>query len=191
MSDRDGEHPTSPEESLAFLVSKVGVNAAQRFAERLTYLDLDRRDVELLRSVAALGHPSPQQLAERLGMMLSRIVPLIHRLEQRGVLERRPHPDDPRAYELHLTGTGRALLVKVALMGAAHEAELSGPLKPDERRTLIRLLRRLAEAQRLANDVCPDGPRGSSPASEGASAGITVGPSASGILAPRGRRPPS
>lgn len=163
MNERDAKHPTGPEESLAFLLSKVGVRAGQRFAERLAPLDLHPRDVGLLRAVAGLGHPSQQLLAARLGMAPSRIVGLVDSLERRGVLERRPNPDDRRAYELHLTDAGRALLGKVARIGAAHEAELSAPLDPDERRTLVRLLRRLAEAQQLPIDVHPGLARGGPP----------------------------
>ncbi len=130
------------------------MRSGQRSAERLAPLDLHPRDVGLLRAVAGLGFllssSSPNgSVWRRVGYGSRR-----QSRPARGA-GAETHPGERWAYELHLTDAGIALLGKLACIGADYEAELSAPLEPDERRTLVRLLRRFAEAQQLPLDVHP------------------------------------
>src|SRR5215210_6505705 len=55
----------------------------------------------------------PQRLsavAAAAGLSLSRVSRIVDTLEQRGLVERRPSPDDARAVEGHVTAAGRALV---------------------------------------------------------------------------------
>jgi DNA-binding MarR family transcriptional regulator len=91
------------------------------------------------------GQPLPMsRLAEALSCDASNVTGLIDRLESRGLVQRRPSPDDRRVKVLDLTPTGSrvrtALLRRVA--GRPHPL---ARLTPEEQRTLVRLLERLLE----------------------------------------------
>lgn len=131
-------------------------------------LDLDPREVVLLRHVAAAEGQSQQALAEALQIPASRMVALVDTLEQRGLLERQPIPADRRVRALHLSRDGRRALRKVMHASAEHEAQLCAPLDAREREQLIALLSRLAAEHGLATGVHPgvaEGGAGARPAS--------------------------
>ncbi len=78
---------------------------------------------------------------------------LVDRLVERGLVERRPCPEDRRAIYAALTDEGRQLLGRIfPLHAGAVERAVSG-LDEDERRTAIALLRKLG---RSAADLEPD-----------------------------------
>lgn len=85
------------------------------------------------------------RLAEAMGVDRSTIVSVIQQLEARGLVERRPSPEDRRSHALHLTREGRAGLRRMERLVLRHEAEIAGGLSPAERRTLMGLLERLHE----------------------------------------------
>lgn len=125
-------------------------------------LQLDPREVVLLRHVAAEEGKSQQALATALGIPPSRLVALVDRLEERGLLERRPIASDRRVRALHVSREGRRLLRKVMDASAEHEAELCAGLELAERKQLIALLSRLADEQGLVAGVHPGVAEGSS-----------------------------
>lgn len=133
--------------SVGFLLSKLGVGSARRFAERLRPLGIEPRHLALLQMVAASEGRSQQVLGEALAVPASRMVALVDDLEQRGLVERRLNPDDRRMRALHLTKKGRGLLERALAIAAEHESELCGPLEPAERAQFLALLRRLAAGQ--------------------------------------------
>lgn len=51
-----------------------------------------------------------QQIAARTGQDKGRITRLVKELEENGLIERRPHPEDGRSQTLHLTPKGDALM---------------------------------------------------------------------------------
>jgi DNA-binding MarR family transcriptional regulator len=156
--------PTAPAEAdaerlrvpgAAFLLSQVGFHSSRLWRERMARLDLDPREVVLLRHVAAAEGQSQQALAEVLQIPPSRMVALVDGLEQRDLLARRPTPGDRRVRALHLSPEGRRVLRKVMDASAAHEAELCAGLDATEREQLIALLSRLAAEHGLPTGVHP------------------------------------
>ena len=76
---------------------------------------------------------------------------LVDRLEERGLLERRPCPSDRRARYAALTRKGRALLKQIFPAHAAAMAEAVSGLTADEQKLAQALLKKLglaAQAQR-------------------------------------------
>jgi MarR family transcriptional regulator, organic hydroperoxide resistance regulator len=74
-------------------------------------------------------------------MMISKILRL---LEERGYVERRQHPEDPRANALQLTPAGRELLQAASpVVRAAHAAFFDCRLDADGKKMLAALLDRL------------------------------------------------
>jgi DNA-binding MarR family transcriptional regulator len=139
----------------AFLLSQLGYHSSRLWQGRLAPLGLEPRHVMLLRHVAIAGGRSQQALGEAVQIPPSRMVALVDALEQRGLLRRRPDPNDRRVRTLHLTRDGRRLLDKVMEISLEHERQLCKGLQPAEREQLITLLSRLAAEQGLGEGVHP------------------------------------
>jgi DNA-binding MarR family transcriptional regulator len=136
--------PQGPEDTVAFLLSKLGFVAASEFGAALAPLGLEPRHAGLLRVVAAHEGQSQHALGQALGVAPSRIVALVDDLEQRGLVERRLNPADRRAREIHLTPGGHDAMRAIAAVGLEHEARVCADLSADERHQLLHLLHRLA-----------------------------------------------
>jgi DNA-binding MarR family transcriptional regulator len=74
----------------------------------------------------------------------SSMVSTIDELEAKGLVERRPHPTDRRAYALHITDPGREALTRGRKVAGEAQRELLAPLSDVERETLQGLLLRLS-----------------------------------------------
>jgi DNA-binding MarR family transcriptional regulator len=93
-------------------------------------------------ALQALHEPMPMNvLAERMGTDASYLTGIADRLEQRGLVERRPHPTDRRIKHLALTGDGRRLRQELRRLLWSDVPALER-LTPEERQQLRRLLAR-------------------------------------------------
>jgi DNA-binding MarR family transcriptional regulator len=111
----------------------------------MSELGLDPREGVVLRMVAAEPGRSQRSLTQALQVRASHLVGVIDGLEDRGLLERRPNPRDRRAHALHLTRRGKSMLGRLMDVSAVHESDLTGSLTAEERRTLEKLLTRVAQ----------------------------------------------
>jgi DNA-binding MarR family transcriptional regulator len=141
--------------SVAFLLAQLGAYAAERFASRITDLELTPPQAGLLRMIATAPGENQLSYAKRLGMPPSRFVAFVDELQERGLLQRRRGGPDRRAYQLLLTGNGTALLQRLGSVGRDHEDELCRSLTKEERETLRALLERMANEQGLTPGVHP------------------------------------
>ena len=135
--------PDRPPRSVGFLISQLGFVSSQGFHKALEPLGIDPRDWTLLRHVAQSEGQSQQALAGRLGLPPSGMVALVDRMEDAGLLERRPSPDDRRIRALYMTPRGRTTLQRATEVAIAYEEELCSGLGSDEREQLIDLLQKL------------------------------------------------
>lgn len=97
--------------------------------------------------VEALHHRGPMILGElqrRILVSSGGITYLVDRLERRGLVERRPAPEDRRARLAALTEAGTALVRGIFPAHAARIEQAVGGLDDEEKRVALRLLRRLA-----------------------------------------------
>jgi len=95
----------------------------------------------------ALDEPmSMSALAERLGIDASYVTTIADQLEERGLIERRPHPTDRRIKSLALTPEGRRLQDQLALE-LWSDVPLLDVLSVAERQELVRLLTKTAEVE--------------------------------------------
>ncbi|SDL65195.1 MarR family winged helix-turn-helix transcriptional regulator [Arthrobacter sp. ok362] len=140
----------------AFLLSQLGALASARFAERTRELGLTPSDAGVLRLLGRTPGLSQRSLADRLGAVPSRVVPLIDSLETRGLVTRERSSTDRRNYELRLTDEGMKALGKLRGIAERHEAELLAPLTSEQSAQLGSLLARLASAHALDTDLHRD-----------------------------------
>ena len=70
---------------------------------------------------------------------------IVDRLEAAGMLERRPHPTDRRAWCLHLLPAAHPVLEALKDLAATTRAQLMAELSEDEHHAAMRLLTRMKE----------------------------------------------
>jgi DNA-binding MarR family transcriptional regulator len=93
---------------------------------------------------------SQMALARALGIDRSTLVPILDRLQARGLLMRHRSPTDGRTHALALTPTGGKALARFARLVRAHEKRIASGLSSAETRTLIELLEKVhSSAQSL------------------------------------------
>lgn len=152
--EKQGSRSAHPR-STAFLLAQVGARAAALFATRLQELELVPAHAGTLRVIARNAGISQQALASLLGMVPSRLVPLLDELEKRGFVERRDHPEDRRVYALHLTEKGARAMAEIGRVARAHDDAVCASLSEKEREILWSLLSRIADDQKLTPGVHP------------------------------------
>jgi DNA-binding MarR family transcriptional regulator len=141
--------------SLAFLLSQVGIYAAQRFSERIAEVDLQPPLFRILNVVDAAEGLSQHAIGEAIQVPPSRMVALVDELEQRGLLKRHPHPSDRRVRALHLTPAGRRVLARGRKVAMEHEADLTRGLSDADRKRLTELLQKVVAEQELGAGIHP------------------------------------
>ncbi len=90
--------------------------------------------------------PTQLQLADAVGRDKTRLIPILDRLEHRGLVHRQPDPSDRRNRIVGLTESGRALLGSCRQAIRAMEAELLDILEPSERAIFLTALEKLVLA---------------------------------------------
>jgi MarR family transcriptional regulator for hemolysin len=83
------------------------------------------------------------------------MVALVDHLEEMGLLERRPDPQDRRVRGLFLTRKGRSVLEKAGTIAIDYETQLCAGINREEREQLIDLLQRLQVSQTDLGGVHP------------------------------------
>lgn len=87
---------------------------------------------------------TPADVADANEIERSLVAKLVAELEQRGFLERRPSTTDRRSKGLYITSSGTKFLKEMmATFAREMEPKLTRNLSPTEKRTLIRLLKRV------------------------------------------------
>lgn len=133
-----------------FLETLIGYNARRaaltiigEFLQRMAVYDLRPVDFSVLSLVTHNPGITSRQLCAALNILPPNLVGMIHALEKRGVIERRPHPHDGRAMGLHLTASGGQLMREAEHTASELETTATARLTAAERKTLIRLLQKI------------------------------------------------
>jgi DNA-binding MarR family transcriptional regulator len=141
-----------PPEPLAsapgFLLSWNGQRIAHSFAEALEPLGLRPPHFGVLTLIDANPGSAQRELVERSMIDASTMVAVVDELEQRGLAERRPDPEDRRKRAVYLTPRGRRTLQQARASATETARKLFAPLSERELQTLTKLLRKLAGAER-------------------------------------------
>lgn len=116
---------------IGFKLRMAQVAVFRDFVEAFRPLDLRPGHYAALRLVATNPGMRQQHLGEALEIKRPNLVLLVAELKRRGWLERRSVPSDRRAYALHLTAAGAALVRSADLAHEAHEAQLRALLGED------------------------------------------------------------
>lgn len=116
------------------------------YGEVFTPLGLSEGDYGVLVTLRRAGTPhrlTPTDLARQQMMTSGGMTAAIDRLERKGLVARRPNPNDRRGHLIELTGEGRMLIDRAMERHADAERRLVQALSETERTTLEGLLRKL------------------------------------------------
>ncbi|TAJ35813.1 MAG: MarR family transcriptional regulator [Reyranella sp.] len=91
---------------------------------------------------------SQMALARALGIDRSTLVPILDRLQARGLLVRRRSPTDGRTHALRLTPSGEKALTRFTSLVRAHEKRIASRLSTAETLKLIELLEKVRAGAR-------------------------------------------
>ncbi len=139
--------------SLEHLNLKPGhlIRRAQQIAVAVFMDECGRFDVTPVQyaALAAIGAQpdiDATRLAQLIALDRSTTGSVLERLEAKALVQRNPSPEDRRIKLLRLSDSGRALLREVEAAVERAQRRIVAPLRPDERKTFLRLLARLVES---------------------------------------------
>ena len=130
---------------LGDLLMRVARTQRRRWREALAPWDLSPHQARALRVVCERDGVRLSDLAESLHIAPRSATEVADGLQERGLVERSPDPGDRRAVLLRPTAAGRRVRAEVGHARAADSAELFARLGPEDRATLARILRTLAD----------------------------------------------
>jgi DNA-binding MarR family transcriptional regulator len=119
---------------------------SRRLSAHLERYDLTLAQFGVLAQLQAVPDLSQQKLADWLFVTKGNIVGMLNRLEDRGLVERRPDPQDGRTHMVSLTQQGAALAARVVPEHEELVAACLAVIAPEEQRTLHQLLHTLDRA---------------------------------------------
>ncbi|MBA4261539.1 MAG: MarR family transcriptional regulator [Comamonadaceae bacterium] len=133
-----------------YLESLLGYNARRAalavigvFLQRMAPFGLRPVDFSVLTLIAHNPGITSRQLCAALDILPPNLVGMVKSLDQRGLIERRPHPTDRRAQGLHLSPAGQKLQKSAQATASLLEADVASRLSADELDTLKALLRKV------------------------------------------------
>src|SRR3954466_4609141 len=127
-----------------WLVLMKAHRTLMRHAERsIQALDMCLSDFAILEALLHKGPQSVRDLGRRIDLTSGSMTTAIDRLEERRLVTRADHATDRRAWVIHLTPAGKALISRVF---EGHEQAMDRAMRglsKSERATLVDLLKRL------------------------------------------------
>jgi len=128
---------------LGYNARRAALSIIENFVAGMAEFEL--RPVDF--SVLSVIHHNPgitsRQLCATLSIQPPNLVGMIHRLQQRKLISRLPHPHDGRAMGLHLTDEGLAMARQAEATASMLEEKSAERLTPAERSQLIQLLQKI------------------------------------------------
>jgi DNA-binding MarR family transcriptional regulator len=131
------------EKSVGFLLAKAYQRACALFKEEFDRYDLTPQQFGLLAFLWQEDGLSQAELSARSQIDRTTMGGIIDRLEKEGLIERRHHPEDRRAYQVFLTDRSKALEDELCAVACQVKERVNAPLTVMEQETLVRLLEKL------------------------------------------------
>ena len=139
----DAEPAYMLEDQVGHLLRRAHQRHAAIFQEMIGDAQLTPLQFAALAKLDDLGEVSQNELGRRTAMDAATMQGVIKRLLARGLIDRKPDPEDRRRVVLSLTADGRALIAAAKPNGHAITDETLAGLSDAERRSFLSLLKRL------------------------------------------------
>jgi len=137
------------EKSIGFLLAKGYQRAWALLREEIEVYDLTPPQFGLLAFLWQQDGVTQVELSENGQIDRTTIGGLIDRLEKSGLVERRPHPQDRRAYKIYLTKRGKEIETPLSKCAKRAVAKLTNGLSKQEISELTRMLEILRGERRV------------------------------------------
>ena len=140
------EEDLGPELSrrLGYLLKRARLKLEDLHEDHMGPSGVSGRELGILLLLDSQGPESQQQAATRLGVDRTTMVAFLDSLEERGLVARRPDPDDRRRNLVGLTAEGRKAMKRGKKASDRAEAELLADLGERDAAKLRELLSRIA-----------------------------------------------
>jgi DNA-binding MarR family transcriptional regulator len=126
-----------------FLMSWVAASGGAHYGRALASVGLTPQQLAVL--VLLRDGPMVQaRLSERLDVFKPVMVTIVNELEAQGLAQRRPHPHDRRAVQVHLQPAGTRRIREAERVSERASEEFFAPLTARQRQTFHHLLAKLA-----------------------------------------------
>lgn len=133
------------EDCIFYQLSKANQAASRFLSERLSVLDLTAVQGVVLNVLSQGDAISSRELGQRTKLDSATLTGILDRLEARGLLDRRPNPEDRRGILICLTGKGRKIAAGVRDAVVKANRDLLGSFGVKEQAALRRMLNRIHE----------------------------------------------
>ena len=137
---------TCVETLLGYNARRAALAVIDVFLQRMAPYKLRPVDFSVASMIVHNPGITSRQLCSTLGILPPNLVGMINTLEKRGLIDKRAHPSDGRANGLHASAEGIALLQQAQAAALALEDEVASNLTASERKTLLRLLKKVYQA---------------------------------------------
>ena len=137
-------------QNTGFLLSVSSARAVSTANQELTEFGLKARSYTALSLLVHSNGISQREIAHALQMDPSQIVALVDSLENLGLVQRRPDPNDRRLRSVVATAKGKRVQAEAARRVAAAEDTVLSGLSDEERSQLHDLLNRVALGDELS-----------------------------------------
>lgn len=122
---------------VGYRLRRAQLSVFQRFLGVFEKMELRPAEYSVLVLVADNPGRKQTAIAEVLGIKRANFVTLVHGLEARGLIERRPATGDNRANALHLTRSGQTFVSRARTLHDAMENELLARLGGEGARDML------------------------------------------------------
>lgn len=136
----------NPEESIGFLISDVARLMRRNFNRRVQDFGLSQAQWQALAYLYRQEGVKQVTLAEMLEIQPITLARLLDRLEDAGLVSRRPDPTDRRASRLYLTEKAKPLLQQMQEHSAITKGQATMDLSEAERLQLVRMLQTVKQS---------------------------------------------
>jgi MarR family transcriptional regulator, transcriptional regulator for hemolysin len=131
-------------DNFAFEVAETARLIRREANKRAAVLGATKAQWRVLARLHRMGDGARQiALAEALDVEPITLCRMIDRLEEAGLVERRPDGNDRRAWRIHLTGAAVPVLAKLEKMGAQFNADILAGISEADREAARRVLERI------------------------------------------------
>ncbi len=134
---------TRPPITIGRLINRVRVEVMEALDRELAPFDISAAQLIVLGSLASGEADSASGLCKGISYDPGAMTRMLDRLEQKGLLRRRPNPDDRRSVNLEMTAAGRALYPQLAATKDAVQRRFLRGFSTDDVRALEHLLERM------------------------------------------------
>jgi DNA-binding MarR family transcriptional regulator len=133
-------------EHIGYVARRAQLAIFKDFIQTLAGVDIRPAQYSVLLVIAQNPGLTQAELGRALAIKRANLVGMLNELERRKLARRVASPSDRRSHALHLTAHGRQMLARFRRLALEHEKRATRTLTPEEKRTLLALLGRVARS---------------------------------------------